>query len=172
MGRKLTVVSVVDAFLSTWSRARASFGEGIPQGGGQLANSQRLQSLRDEVEAAAPGSDWTGSGAESYRIKNARQARILDAMADLDRRLAAEVDRSAAVVAAGRRELDAVRQWVVDAAATVPATPAGEQMLWPVVNKGAGEVAEIIERSHSDLAAIAERMRALAVEYDELGTSG
>lgn len=171
MGRKLTIVSVVDAFLSTWARARATFGEGIPQDGGGLDHSARLESLRDEVESATPGSDWTGAGAEGYRDRNARQARALGALADLDRRLAAEVDRSAAVVAAGRRELDAVRQWVLDAAATTPETPAGQQMLWPVVSKGAGEVAEIIQRSHSDLAAIAARMRTLGAEYEELGRS-
>lgn len=165
-------MSVVDAFLSTWSRARATFGEGTPQDGGGLDGSARFESLRDEVEAAGPGSDWTGSGAEGYRDQNSRQARTLGAMAELDRRLAAEVDRAAAVVAAGRRELDAVRQWVLDAAATVPANPAGERMLWPVVSKGAGELAEIIQRSHRDLEAIAARMRALGAEYEELGRPG
>nr|WP_090280003.1 EspA/EspE family type VII secretion system effector [Mycolicibacterium komanii]CRL76083.1 ESX-1 secretion-associated protein A, EspA [Mycolicibacterium komanii] len=165
-------MSVVDAFLSTWSRARATFGEGTPQDGDGLDNSALFESLRDEVEAAGPGSDWTGSGAEGYRDQNARQARTLGAMAELDRRLAAEVDRSAEVVQAGRRELDAVRQWVVDAAATVPATPEGERMLWPVVSKGAGEIAEIIQRSHRDLEAIAARMRALGAEYEELGRPG
>ncbi|KUI43526.1 hypothetical protein AU197_22545 [Mycobacterium sp. IS-1590] len=167
-------MSVVDAFLSTWARARATFGEGIPADGGGLDHSARLESLRDEVESATPGSDWTGAGAEGYRDRNARQARALGALADLDRRLAAEVDRSAAVVAAGRRELDAVRQWVQDAAATVPEpeTPAGQQMLWPVVSKGAGEVAEIIQRSHRDLDAIAARMRALGAEYEQVGRPG
>lgn len=162
-------MSVVDAFLSTWSRARATFGEGIPQDGGGLDHSALFESLRDEVEAAGPGSDWTGLGAEGYRDQNARQARTLGAMAELDRRLAAEVDRSAEVVQAGRRELDAVRQWVVDAAAVVPATLEGDRMLWPLVSKGAAEVAEIIQRSHRDLESIAARMRALGTEYEELG---
>jgi hypothetical protein len=161
-------VGVLDAFLSTWSHARATFGEGTPHDGAGLDNSARLESIRGEVEAAAPGSNWTGSGADSYTDENSRQASVLGAMAGLDRGLAAEVDRSAAVVAAGRRDLDAVRQWVVDAAATVPRTPAGEQMLWPVVSKGAGDVAEIIQRSHADLAAIAARMRRIGAEYDEL----
>nr|WP_090339269.1 EspA/EspE family type VII secretion system effector [Mycolicibacterium malmesburyense]CRL67477.1 Biofilm regulator BssS [Mycolicibacterium malmesburyense] len=165
-------MSVVDAFLSTWSRARDSFGEGTPQDGAGLDHSARLESLRDDVEAAGPGSDWTGPGAEGYGDRNARQARTLGAMADLDRRLAAELGRSAAVVAAGRRELDAVRQWVEDAVATVPATPTGERMLWPVVSRGAGEIAEIIERSHRDLDAIAARMRAIGAEYEQLGRPG
>ena len=37
---------------------------------------------------------------------------------------------------AGRRDLDAVKQWVSDAAATVPNTAAGQRMLWPIVSKG------------------------------------
>lgn len=162
-------MGLLDAFLSTWEQARATFGEGVPQDGAGLDNSARLDSVRGDVEAAMPGSGWTGAGAERYADANSRQASALGAMADLDRRLAAEVDRSAAVVAAGRRDLDAVRQWVVDAAATVPQTLAGEQLLWPVVSKGAGEVAEIIARSHGDLTAIAARMRVLGAEYDALG---
>ncbi len=63
-------------------------------------------------------------------------------MAGLDKRLAVEVDRSAAVVVAGRRNLDAVKQWVVDAASTVPKTAAGERMLWPVISKGSSEIAD------------------------------
>ncbi|WP_326545118.1 EspA/EspE family type VII secretion system effector [Mycolicibacterium sp. ND9-15] len=161
-------MGVLDAFLSTWSQARATFGEGTPRDGAGLDNSSRLESIRGDVEAAAPGSNWTGSGADGYADENARQANALGVMAGLDRRLAAEVDRSAAVVAAGRRDLDAVRKWVVDAAATVPSTVAGEQWLWPVVSKGANEVAEIIQRSHADLAAIAARMRGIGAEYDEL----
>jgi hypothetical protein len=89
-------------------------------------------------------------------------------MAGLDQRLAAEVDRSATVVAAGRRDLDAVRQWVTDTAATLPRTAAGDRMLWPVVSKGAGDIAEIVARSNGELATIAGRIRELDGEYGEL----
>ncbi|OBI76664.1 EspA/EspE family type VII secretion system effector [Mycobacterium sp. E740] len=163
-------MGVLEAFLSTWQRARTTFGEGTPQGGDGFDQSARFRQLQGDVDAAAPR-DWTGAGSDSYADSNRRQGRALGAMADLDQRLKAEVDRSAAVVSAGRRDLEAVRQWVVDAAATVPRTALGEQMLWPVVSRGAAEVAEIIERSHGDLAAIANRMRALGAEYDELGGS-
>ncbi|MEC9324143.1 MAG: hypothetical protein VYB90_09925 [Actinomycetota bacterium] len=57
-------------------------------------------------------------------------------MADLDRRIGAEVDRSAAVIARGREELDAVRQWVLAAASSVPKSAAREQMIVPIVAKG------------------------------------
>lgn len=164
-----SIVGVLDAFLRTWSQARATFGEGSPQGGDGLDQSAQLRGLQSQVKAAAP-KDWTGAASDTYAEANARQSRALGAMADLDQRLKAEVDRSAAVVSAGRRDLDAVSQWVVDAAAGVPATAAGERMLYPVVSKGAGEVAEIIQRSSDDLASIAGRIRKLGTEYDELST--
>ena len=121
------------------------------------------------MESAGPGTNWTGAGSGTYADANGRQGRALGAMAGLDKRLGAEVEQSAAVVAAGRRDLDAVKQWVVDAASTVPRTAAGERMLWPVVSKGSGEIADIIRRSHGDLGAVAGRIRALGDEYDELG---
>lgn len=162
-------MGVLEAFLTTWSQARATFGEGVPRGGAGLDNSTRLQAAQNEVTAAAPSSGWTGAAADSYAERNQRQASTLGAMAGLERRLAAEVDRSAAVVAAGRNHLEAIRQWVVDAAATVPRTALGERMLLPIVNKGIGEVVQTVRRSTNDLGEIARRMREIAYEYRELG---
>ncbi|MGV0641907.1 EspA/EspE family type VII secretion system effector [Mycolicibacterium sp. XJ879] len=158
-------MGALDGFLTTWSHARATFGEGSPQAGAEFDESARLRMLQGDVESAVPTSEWTGASSDTYADENIRHGRTLGALAELDQRLAAEVDRSAAVVAAGRRELDAVRQWVLDAAATAP----NEQMVWPVVSKGAREVAEIIERAHGDLSAIAERIRSLGGQYGELG---
>jgi hypothetical protein len=165
-------VSALDGFLATWSQARATFGEGVPNEGSQFDHSGRLRGLQDDVKSLAPGSDWTGSGSDTYADANSRQARTLGNLADLDERLGAEVDRSAAVVSAGRRDLDAVRQWVVDAAATVPRTAAGDRMLWSVVSKGSGELTDIINRSNGDLAAIAQRIRGMGSEYQALGSEG
>jgi hypothetical protein len=161
-------VGVLDAFLSTWSHARATFGEGVPQDGAQFDNSAQFRRLQDDVQSARPDTSWTGAGSGTYADANARQGRALGAMAGFDKRLGAEVEQSAAVVAAGRRDLDAVKQWVLDAASTVPRTTAGERALWPVVSKGASDVADIIRRSHGDLAAIAARMRELGSEYEQL----
>lgn len=69
----------------------------------------RAQQLQTKVQAAAPGSSWTGTGADAYANANDKQAHTLGALAHLDHRLGSEVDRSAAVVVAGRRELDAVK---------------------------------------------------------------
>ena len=48
-------VGVLDAFLATWSRARAAFGDGAPQDGSGYDQSPELLELRDEVAGAGPG---------------------------------------------------------------------------------------------------------------------
>lgn len=154
--------------MGIWSNARATFGEGTPESGEQFDASTQLQDLQGRVQSAAPGAQWTGAGADAYADANDKQARTLGALADLDRRLGAEIDRSAEVVKAGKRDLDAVRDWVVDAARTVPKNVAGERMLVPVISRGAGAVVTIVERSNSDLETIANRMRALGDEYRAL----
>ncbi len=162
-------MSVLAGFLTTWSRARATFGAGIPQPGGGFDDSPTLRALETKARSAGPGADWSGTAAEAYDARNARHARILGRLADLDRRVGAEVDRSAAVVAYGRERLDAIRQWVTDAAASVPKGAVGEQMLVPIVGKGSGAIAEIVTTSNSELAVIAERIRGLGAEYAGLG---
>lgn len=159
----------LEAFLSMWSQAHATFGQGTPSDGSQFDQSGPLLGLRDAVKSAAPNSGWTGAASDSYAEANSTHASTLGNLADLDERLGAEVGRSAAVVAAGRRDLDAVRKWVVDAAATVPNTAAGQRLLWPVVSKGSKDIQEIVSRSNGDLSAIAQRLRVLGGEYDELG---
>jgi uncharacterized protein YukE len=161
-------VGALDGFMSVWSAARKTFGDTTPQGGDQFDDSAQLHRLQDSVRSAAPGSGWSGAGSDAYAEANDRHGRALGAMAALDRRLGAEIDRSAAVVAAGRRDLESVKQWVTDAASKVPRTTAGERVLWPVVSKGANDIADIIQRSHSDLSAIAGRIRRLGSDYLEL----
>jgi hypothetical protein len=162
-------VSALDAFMTTWARARATFGAGAPAEGAQFDQSSRLHQLQSDVASAAPGALWTGSASDAYAEANSKQARTLGSVGDLDKRLGAEVDRSAAVVTAGRRELEAVKQWVSDAAATVPNTPAGQRMLWPVISKGSSEIQDILTRSNGELSSIADRIRGIGSEYQALG---
>lgn len=70
--------------------------------------------MQQTVQSAAPGSLWTGGGAASYADANIKHANVLGSLADLDKRLGTEVDRSATIVANGRRDLAAVRKWVVE----------------------------------------------------------
>jgi hypothetical protein len=165
-------MSALDAFMITWSRARATFGQGVPSDGSRFDQSSQFRQLQNQVESAAPGSKWSGAASDSYADANANHARRLGNIGELDQRLGAEVQRSAAVVTAGRRDLDAVKQWVSDAAATVPKTAAGQRMLWPIVSKGSAEIQEIITRSNGELSSIAGRIQGLGSEYQALGDDG
>ena len=128
-------MSAIDGFLSTWSSARQTYGEGSPQTGEQYDNSTTLGQLSSGLQAAAPGSRWTGDAATKYDAANTDHCRVIGALAGLDQRLAAEVTNSAQVVDTGRRSLEAVRQWVVDAAASVPPGKAGEQIKMAIAQK-------------------------------------
>ena len=162
-------MGVLDGFESTWSNARTTFGQGTPQEGAQFDNSPQLRQMQSNVESAKPDARWTGSASDSYGSANEKQGRVLGQMAGLDQRLRTEIDRSAQVVTAGRQNLDAVRQWVHDAAATVPPGQNRDRMLYAIVSRGAGEIADIVQRSNGDLTAIAERVRRLSGEYQKLG---
>lgn len=162
-------MAVLDAFNAIWSKARATFGDGVPQDGSAYDASSALTELQYEVRSAAPRDTWTGSASDGYASANERHASLLGEAAGLDRRLRAEIDRSAEVVRAGRRDLDAVRQRVSDAAAGVPPTPEGETMLYPVISRGSGEIVDIMQRSNTDLGMIAGRIEAIASEYQALG---
>ncbi|SRX94552.1 hypothetical protein MSP7336_02809 [Mycobacterium shimoidei] len=162
-------MGALDAFLSTWSNARSTLGEGTPQQGAQFDRSSELRQAQSGVESAAPGSRWTGAAADSYADANSKQGRVLGQMAGLDQRLGVEVDRSAAVVAAGRQNLDQVKQWVMDAASTVPQGVDREQALMPIARKGIGDVAEVVRQTNNDLNAIGARIQTIGNEYQALG---
>jgi uncharacterized protein YukE len=165
-------VTILGAFLSTWDDARATFGSGTPVGGADFDMSAQFRELRRTVLSMAPGGEWTGTAAEAYDGRNRKHAGTIGKLAELDRRLGAEIDRSAAVVTAGRRDLDSVRQWVIDAAASAPSTEAGDDALLPVVAKGTADITEILSRSNADLDTIAARIREIGTGYDELAGRG
>lgn len=162
------MISVLTAFLATWDNARATLGAGTPVDGSRFDMGGRLEQFRDTVLGTAPGEQWTGSAADAYTDRNQRLAGTIGRLAELDRRLGAEVDRSADVVTAGRRDLDAVKQWVLSAAATVPPNAAGERALMTVVSKGVADIAEIVHRSNSDMTGIANQIRDIGAGYQAL----
>ena len=162
-------MSVLNAFVTTWTSARSTFGDGTPQTGAQFDNSAELRRLGVDLEAAAPGARWSGTAATSYDAANTEHRRVIGAVAGLDQRLSAQVDQSAAVVDTGRRDLDAVRQWVVDAVNSLPPGPAAEAMMLPIVQKGIADVIEVIKRSNGDLNTIGEQIRTIGEEYRLLG---
>lgn len=157
--------------MATWSNARSTLGEGTLQDGAPFDRSNQLRQAQSRVESAAPGARWIGTAADSYAEANSKQARTLRRMAELDQRLGAEVDRSAAVVAAGRRNLDEVKQWVQDAASSVPPGVDREQTLLPIARKGIGDVADVVKQTNGDLNAIGARIRTIGDEYHGLGNA-
>lgn len=162
-------MSVLDAFLATWSNARATFGEGTPETGQQYDKSGQLRTMQATVQSAAPGSTWSGTAASSYGTVNADHGKVFGGLAGLDQRLGAQVTQSARVVDTGRRNLDALRQWVIDAAASVPPGRNRHQMLLPIVQKGLGQLSEIVTTSNGDLGKIGAEIAKLGGEYQALG---
>jgi hypothetical protein len=162
-------MSVLNAFLSTWTNARTTFGEGAPQTGAQYDSGGKLAELNNIVNSAAPDGRWTGTASAAYGDVNQEHGRVLGRMADLDQRLGAQVDQSSRVVAAGREDLDAVRKWVLDAAASVPPGVDHERMLMPIVQRGLGEIVEIVQKSNGELNAIGTEIQRIGGEYRTLG---
>lgn len=161
--------AVLGAFLSTWSKARQTFGEGAPQPGSGFDQSAELARLRTEAESAEPESRWSGGAAAAYRAVNVQHAGLLARMAELDRKLAQQVDRSADIVSAGRRDLDDVRDWVLAAAGSVPPTAMGDQMMLPIAQAGLGRVEEVVSASNGQLTVVGAEIARLAGEYQMLG---
>jgi hypothetical protein len=162
-------MSVLDGFFSTWSNAKATFGEGTPQTGEQYDGSAKLGQARSTLDSAAPGSRWTGGASTAYGAANTEHQRVIGELGGLDKRLAAHVNQSAEVVANGRTQLDAVRKWVTDAAASVPPGKDQDRMLMPIVNKGIGQVIDIVQKTNGELGTIGGKIQGLDGKYQELG---
>lgn len=162
-------MDVLDAFTCTWSNARSSFGQGIPQTGERFDASGPLQRLWADVGTAATGSGWSGPASAAYHIVNTRHGRVIGELAGLDQRLRFHVDQSAHLISGGRIELEGVRTWVLDAAAGVPTTTAGERMLLPIVQKGVGDVIDIVRRTHAELNTVGAALGGLGDVYRALG---
>lgn len=161
-------MGVLDGFMSTWSKARETFGQGTPQTGESFDQSGSLRQMQTTVESAAPGSRWSGTAASAYDTANTNHGKVFGELASLDQRLSAKVTESAQVVSTGRQNLDTVRQWVLDAAASVPAGKTREQMLMPIVKNGLGQVTEIITTSNAELNRIGGAIKGIGGEYQAL----
>lgn len=160
----------LEAFNSTWTKARETFGQGSPAGGEQLDGSSRLQQMKATVESAAPDSRWQGTASAAYAAANKEHAAVYGKLADLDKRMASEVTNAAAVVSAGRQNLDTVKSWVHSMASSLGATTAQDRdrKLVPIVNQGISQVSDIITKSTGEMTDIAGRLRGIKAEYAEL----
>ena len=156
---------MLDGFLSTWDKARNTFGHGTPPTGERFDEGTQLCGLRADLRSAATDLRWSGAAAEAFEAGNDDLHDVLGTLAELDRRLAAQIDRSVQIITVGRRDLDAVRQWVQDAAATVPPGDTGEQVLQSIVGWGLGELRGIVSAAHAELAATGRSIRTLGEDY-------
>ena len=158
----------LQGFLTTWSQARQTFGQGVPTGGSHLDGSATLQKLQADVESAGPGRHWQGGAATAYAAANAAHAQVFGKLAELDARLAAEIDKSARVITCGRAELDDVRDWVVHAASALPSNQAEGQIM-AIVSKGLGQLRAVLSKSHGELNTIGAQIEQIGAEYVRLG---
>ncbi|WP_102144075.1 EspA/EspE family type VII secretion system effector [Mycobacterium hubeiense] len=163
-------MSVLGAFYTTWDNARQTYGQGTPETGEKFDNSSKLRQLESGLEAAAPGSRWSGSAATNYDAANTEHRRVIGELATLDQKLKTQVDQSAEVVSAGRRDLENLRKWVADMEASIPPGKSGEQMRMALAQKGLAQLQEIVQRSNGESNAIAAEIRKLQGEFEALGS--
>lgn len=161
-------MSVLDGFYATWRNARQTFGQGPPQPGADFDSSPQLTSLGSGLSAAAPGSTWSGAAATNYGNANTDHQQVFDKLAVLDESIAQHVDQSAQVVAAGRQNLDQLRQWVTDAANSVPPGRHRDVMLMQIANRGLAQLSEVVLKANADSNTIGENLRRLRPEFDAI----
>ncbi|MGE2717594.1 EspA/EspE family type VII secretion system effector [Mycolicibacterium litorale] len=161
-------MSALDGFYTTWDNARQTFGQGTPQSGTDFDKSPQLTNLGSGLDAAAPGSKWSGAAATNYDKANADHQKVFTQLAELDRKIAQQVDQSAQVVATGRQNLDQVRQWVTDAANSVPPGKQRDMFLMQIANKGLGQLTEVVNQTNAQSNTVAQNIAKLGPEFDAL----
>jgi hypothetical protein len=162
-------VDPLGAFNATWTAAKSSFGDGAPQGGEPYRNGSAVAGQAGTTLESAQPTAWTGNAADSYRSANVKQRQHVAKFAAIDSQVGARIDRSAAVVMAGRRKLESVRDEVNRLASQIPPGSFNrEQLLLPIAMKGIGDVETIIQKSQGDLDSIGDELDRLAAEYETL----
>ena len=157
-------MSAIDAFYSTWSRARETFGTGVPQDGSQFGDGSRLRQMQATIESAKPDDRWQGTASQAYAARNAEHAAVYGKLADLDQRMAAEVTRAADVVTAGRQNLAQTQSWVQSMEASIPPGKTGEIMRVILASKGIGQISDVITQYTSDMGDIGQRIEEIRRE--------
>ncbi|MFC7675036.1 EspA/EspE family type VII secretion system effector [Mycolicibacterium sp. GCM10028919] len=163
-------MGVIDGFDATWSQARQTYGEGTPTTGEKFDQSSTLNTLKSTMDGAAPGSRWSGGASEAYGAANTEHQRVIGAIGDLDKQLGTQVTNAANLVNSGRNDLDSVKKWVHDAAATTQNNQAGERMKMTIVSKGLGQLTEVINNTDGQMQRVKGEIDKIKGEYQALGT--
>ncbi|MBJ7385265.1 MAG: DUF4226 domain-containing protein, partial [Mycolicibacterium sp.] len=161
---------MIDGFDATWSQARQTYGEGTPTTGEKFDQSSTLNNLKSTMDGAAPGSRWSGGASEAYGAANTEHQRVIGAIGDLDKQLGTQVTNAANLVNSGRNDLDSVKKWVHDAAATTQNNQAGERMKMTIVSKGLGQLTEVINNTDGQMQKVKGEIDKIKGEYQALGT--
>ncbi|WP_454787526.1 TPR repeat region-containing protein [Mycolicibacterium lutetiense] len=165
-------MGALDAFYSTWSRARETFGQGTPQDGATLDQSSKLTQMKAGVEAATPDARWQGPASDAYATKNKEHAGAYGKLADLDQRMAAQVTNAANVVTTGRQNLDSIKSWVSSAAEAIPTGISAsdrDRKLMSIASQGIGKVSDVITASHTAMSTIGANVGTIKGEWESIG---
>jgi ABC-type transporter Mla subunit MlaD len=122
------------------------------------------------LAAAAPERHWSGQAASAYSAVHAEHRKVLAALAELDKQIAPQMEAAGHVVTAGRKELDSLRQWVVDLSDSLPPDADKDLELAPAVEQASRQLIDVITRANAELNAIGAQIAGFAGEYAALTT--
>ncbi|BBX29002.1 EspA/EspE family type VII secretion system effector [Mycolicibacterium alvei] len=165
-------MSALDGFYSTWSKAKDTFGAGVPTDGSQYnGSSSQLLNMKGMIDSALPDDRWQGKGSESYAAANKEHAAVYERLAALDKKMAAEVTNAANIVTNGRAQLDTTKSWVDSAVNSLPSSlssQARENSLIPIAKEGITQVNNTVSTANGDMLKIGFRVTDIRNQYDEL----
>ncbi len=164
-------MGALDGFYSTWNKARETFGVGTPTDGSQHDGSSQLLKMKGMVESAAKHDGWQGKGADAYAAANKEHAGVYGKLAELDKKMAAEVTNAANIVTSGRTQLDNTKSWVDSAVNSLPgglSAQARENSLLPIAKEGITQVNNTVSTANGQMLQIGFRVTDIKNQYDEL----
>ncbi|QRY51169.1 EspA/EspE family type VII secretion system effector [Mycolicibacterium septicum] len=164
-------MSALDGFYSTWNKARETFGVGTPVDGSQHDGSSQLLKMKGTIESAAPGDRWQGTASQAYAAANKEHAGVYQKLADLDKKMSAEITNAANIVTNGRNQLDTTKSWVDSAVNSLPgslSSQARENSLIPIAREGITQVNNTVSTANGDMLRAGFRLTGLKNEFDDL----
>ncbi|ODR27513.1 EspA/EspE family type VII secretion system effector [Mycolicibacterium porcinum] len=164
-------MGALDGFYSTWNKARETFGVGTPTDGSQHDGSSQLLKMKGMIDSAAQHDGWQGKGAEAYAAANKEHAAVYQKLAELDKKMSAEITNAANIVTNGRTQLDNTKSWVDSAVNALPSSlsaQARENSLIPIAKEGITQVNNTVSTANGDMLKVGFRLTELKNGFDEL----
>ncbi|MBX8688553.1 DUF4226 domain-containing protein [Mycobacterium sp. 20091114027_K0903767] len=164
-------MGALDGFYSTWNKARETFGVGTPTDGSQHDGSSQLLKMKGMIDSAAKHDGWQGKGADAYAAANQQHAAVYQKLAELDKKMSAEITNAANIVTNGRTQLDNTKSWVDSAVNALPSSlsaQARENSLIPIAKEGITQVNNTVSTANGDMLKVGFRLTELKNGFDEL----